>query len=84
MTPEQNEVGMLIELDLYDRVRLIKLGKFPDETERIEKAIQSFENKLQENYRKIPNLHEFIIAELNRVEKAKQELNKMRQQEEER
>lgn len=77
----EHALRVLIEIDLYRRIRAIREGLFPNEGEMISEAIQSFENTLPENLQKVPNKHEIIIDTINRAEKNAEEIKRMREQE---
>lgn len=78
----EHALRVLVEMDLYRRIRAIREGKFPNEEEMISETIQSFENTLPENLQQVPNRHEIIIDTINRAEKNAEEMKRIRAQEE--
>ena len=75
----ERDLAVLVELDLYKRIRVIRDGKFPDEDKIIAKAINSFENDLPEHLKQISNYHGIIINALKQVEKNMKEIEQIRQ-----
>lgn len=75
----EHDLSVLVELDLYTRIRAIRDGNFPDEEEMVKQTVKSFESGLPEHLRQIPNCHSIIVETLKRVDENMKEIKKMRQ-----
>lgn len=76
----EHYLAILVELDLYEIIRAIRGGKFPNEVEMIKQAINNFEKKLPEGCSQIPNVHEFIMQKIEEIDKEEEKLKIMREQ----
>lgn len=76
----EHDLAVLVELDLYTRIRAIRDGSFPNEAEMIEQTVESFENGLPEHLKQTPNCHDIIIETLTQVEKEMRRIKKMQQE----
>lgn len=77
----EHDLAVLVELDLYKRIRAIRDGAFPNEGEMIEETLISFENELPKHLKEIPNCHNIIRETLKKVEEEMEKIKKMRQEE---
>lgn len=75
----ERDLVVLVELDLYKRIRAIRDGKFLDEDKIITEAINSFENGLPEHLKQISNCHGIIVNALKQVEQNMKEIEQIRQ-----
>lgn len=80
----EHELAVLVEWDLYTRIRAIKDGAFPNEGEMIEQTVTAFEKGLPEHLKQISNYHDIIVETLKHVEEEMKKIKKMRQEENER
>jgi hypothetical protein len=76
----EHELAVLVELDLFTRIRAIRDGAFPNEEEMIEETVISFKKGLPEHLKQIPNCHNIITETLRQVEKETRRIRKMRQE----
>ena len=76
----EHDLSILVELDLYTRIRAIRDGNFPEEEEMVKQTIKSFESGLPEHLKQIPNCHSIIVEILKRVEEEVKRIEKMRQE----
>lgn len=79
----EHDLAVLVELDLYTRIRAIRDGSFPNEAEMIEQTVEAFENGLPENLKQIPNCHTIIIETLTQVEEDMRRIKKMQKEDKE-
>lgn len=75
-------LSILIEQDLYKRIKATKEGNFPDEEEMIKGCIESFTNTLPEWTIIIPDLRMFISNEIERCEMHDKEVEEIRKENE--
>ena len=76
----EHDLSILVELDLYTRIRAIRDGSFPDEEKMVKQTVKSFEDGLPEYLKQIPNCHSIIVETLKRVEEEMKRIEKMRQE----
>lgn len=79
---EKGALRFLIEYELYKTIKLIKEGNLSNAEELIKESIDSFEARLPENLKKIENLHEFILEQLNDIENYNKQSPKTKDDEE--
>ena len=62
-------LSILVEQDLHKRVRAIREGNFPNESEMIQQTIELFEKNLPDYLKGLEGSHEFIIKKINKIDK---------------
>ena len=67
-------LSILVELDLYKRIRAIREGNFPNGKEMRANDIDSFEKGLPDYLSELEGSHEFII---NKVKSIDQEIKRI-------
>lgn len=76
----EHELAVLVEWDLYTRIRAIRDGNFPNERKMIEETLISFENELPKHLKEIPDYHNIIRETLKKVEEEMERIKRMRQE----
>lgn len=79
----EHDLAVLVELDLYTRIRAIRERNFPNESEMIKQTINSFKKGLPENLKQIPNCHAIITEILTQVEEDMRRTKKMQKEDKE-
>lgn len=62
-------LSILVEQDLYKRVRVIREGNFPNESEIIQQTIESFEEGLPDYLKGLEGSHNFIIKKIDQIDR---------------
>ena len=78
----EHSLRVLVEMDLFRRIKAIREGNFPNEEEMISEVIQGFEDTLPENLQQVANKHSVILDAINRAEKNAEEMKTIRAKEE--
>lgn len=71
----QDDLAILVEMDLYERIRAIREGNFSNESQIIKKEIEKFEKNLPDRLKGLNDSHNFIIKIIERIDKETAEKN---------
>ena len=68
-------LSILVEQDLYRRIKAIREGNFPNQNEMIQETIISFEKGLPEYLKRLEGKHEFIIRKIKKIDYELKKIN---------